>query len=73
VLDLDETLAHASNEMIVAPDMKFLLTTPHGNAPVYVRFRPYAKEFIEQMAQYYELVVFTASLNAVFLFLTVNI
>jgi len=47
VLDLDETLVHAQGD---SQDL----------AEIHVKVRPGAKEFIEEMSKYYELVIFTA-------------
>ena len=49
VLDLDETLIHYVEE--------------DNNA--FIQIRPYAEEFIEQMSNYFELVVFTAAMKDV--------
>lgn len=47
VLDLDETLVHYEDNGVTG---QFFL-------------RPFAQEFIEEMANYYELVIFTAALQ----------
>jgi len=47
VLDLDETLVHT-------------IASPISLQECIVKLRPGAKEFIEEMAKYYELVIFTA-------------
>lgn len=60
VLDLDETLVHASFKPILAPDV----VIPVRNETIYVAFRPGAQEFVERMAKIYELVVFTASVES---------
>jgi len=63
VLDLDETLVHASFEPVDGPDfivpVKFSGTTHHA----YVRVRPGAQQFLTAMAPMFEIVVFTASLQ----------
>jgi Dullard-like phosphatase family protein len=60
VLDLDETLVHASFKPILAPDVVISVR----KETIYVVFRPGAEEFIEKMAKLYELVVFTASVES---------
>lgn len=52
VLDLDETLIHYVEE--------------ENNA--FIQIRPYAEEFLEEMSNYYELVIFTAAMKDVICF-----
>jgi len=33
------------------------------NFEIYVKLRPFAKEFIKEMSKYYEIVIFTASVQ----------
>mmetsp|Transcript_21890 Transcript_21890/g.31405 ORF Transcript_21890/g.31405 Transcript_21890/m.31405 type:complete len:296 (-) Transcript_21890:96-983(-) len=63
VLDLDETLVHSSFRVV--PDVDFIIpvqvdSTVHS---VYVAKRPFVDTFLTEMAQHYEIVVYTASLN----------
>lgn len=51
VLDLDETLVHFVEE----------------NDSAYIQIRPGAEDFLEEMSRYYEIVVFTAAMQDVFL------
>eukprot|EP00004_Rigifila_ramosa_P015057 TRINITY_DN3476_c0_g1_i1.p2 TRINITY_DN3476_c0_g1~~TRINITY_DN3476_c0_g1_i1.p2 ORF type:complete len:406 (-),score=83.09 TRINITY_DN3476_c0_g1_i1:201-1325(-) len=61
VLDLDETLVHCSTTPLQPHDLRFPVMF-HGNEyQVYVRKRPYCEEFLRQVAQWFEVVVFTAS------------
>jgi len=53
VLDLDETLVHYEESQNQG---KFLI-------------RPYAYEFIEEMAKYYEVIIFTAAMQDVYYYL----
>lgn len=61
VLDLDETLVHCSVEPIPKPDVIFPVLFNGVNYQVHVRKRPYLDFFLENIAPYYEVVLFTAS------------
>ena len=61
VLDLDETLVHSSFVQIPEPDFTFNLNAVPQSVPVYVLIRPHAKEFIQLLAQKFELIIFTAA------------
>jgi RNA polymerase II subunit A small phosphatase-like protein len=61
VLDLDETLIHSSFAEMSDADLSFSFGDDEDAHNVYVRVRPGAKEFIAELAPFYELVVFTAS------------
>jgi len=69
VLDLDETLVHSSfnyvanSDILVDIDIDDPNTGTTMNARIYVYKRPHVDEFLQAMAQYYELCVFTASLR----------
>lgn len=65
VLDLDETLVHSSFQPTT--DCQYVIpVTIEGNVyKVYVYRRPGACEFIEHMSQFYEIIVYTASLKIV--------
>ena len=49
MLDLDETLVH--------------YVETENNA--FIQIRPYAEDFLEEISKYYEIIVFTASLEDV--------
>ena len=59
VLDIDETLVHASFKPI--PNADTIVSV--GKDKIHVKFRPGAEEFIEHMSKFYELIVFTASMD----------
>eukprot|EP00457_Paulinella_chromatophora_P001597 gb/GEZN01001599.1/.p1 GENE.gb/GEZN01001599.1/~~gb/GEZN01001599.1/.p1 ORF type:complete len:436 (+),score=46.19 gb/GEZN01001599.1/:252-1559(+) len=61
VLDLDETLVHCSVQPIDKPDLTFAFNFDSNDYQVYVRTRPHLFEFLQQVGQWYEIVVFTAS------------
>jgi CTD small phosphatase-like protein 2 len=61
VLDLDETLVHASTEPVANPDILFPVTWNNIDYRVYAMKRPYLEEFLDAAAQLFEVVVFTAS------------
>ncbi|CAI2365650.1 unnamed protein product [Moneuplotes crassus] len=60
VLDLDETLVHASFQSVLQADV----VIPVKKEILHVQFRPGAQEFIRKMSKLYELVVFTASVES---------
>lgn len=65
LFDLDETLAHCvRGTPEVPPDVTLEITTPKG-FKVQAKFnvRPYTKEMLELVNQYYEVGIFTASQN----------
>lgn len=62
VLDLDETLVHSTFEPTDDSDLVVRVTIEGGNYNVYVKIRPGLDEFLEEVAEYYEVVVFTASM-----------
>ncbi|WFC95148.1 protein-serine/threonine phosphatase [Malassezia brasiliensis] len=63
VLDLDETLVHSSFKMVPNADFVVPVEIDGVTHNVYVIKRPGVDEFLRQMGQLYEVVVFTASLN----------
>lgn len=62
VLDLDETLVHCEFKENPNFNHESILEVIHKGLTyqVYIRRRPYLKEFLTQMSQYYELIIFTA-------------
>lgn len=65
VLDLDETLVHSSFQPTANCQYVIPVTIDGTVYKVYVYRRPGACEFIERMSQFYEIVVYTASLKIV--------
>ncbi|KAJ2880436.1 hypothetical protein H4R27_004723 [Coemansia aciculifera] len=63
VLDLDETLVHSSFREVEHPDYVVPVILEGQEHNVYVLKRPGVDEFMRIMGQYYEIVVFTASLS----------
>lgn len=62
VLDLDETLVHASLTPQPNSDCQFEVVMPDGTQyAVYVKLRPGLMEFLKRLSENYELVLFTAS------------
>ncbi|MES1907594.1 MAG: hypothetical protein MHM6MM_000683 [Cercozoa sp. M6MM] len=61
VLDLDETLVHCAIEPIPNPDARFPVDFGGMRYTVYARRRPGFAEFLEQVSQWFEIVIFTAS------------
>ena len=59
VLDLDETLVHASFTPTTEASITLKL-----NTNIYVRLRPHLANFLGRMSKIYEIVAFTASLEA---------
>mmetsp|Transcript_29445 Transcript_29445/g.67715 ORF Transcript_29445/g.67715 Transcript_29445/m.67715 type:complete len:568 (-) Transcript_29445:606-2309(-) len=63
VLDLDETLVHSSFRAVPGADFVIPVQIEDVVHFVYVAKRPGVDEFLLDMARYYEIVVYTASLN----------
>ncbi|KAF4027415.1 NLI interacting factor-like phosphatase domain-containing protein [Phytophthora infestans] len=63
VLDLDETLVHSSFRPTNNYDFIIPVEIDGSTHLVYVCKRPGAEEFLIEMAKYYEIVVYTASLS----------
>ena len=65
VIDLDETLVHSFFD--VNPPRKaeisFEILLENKNTQIYTLIRPGAIEFIEKMSEFFEIVIFTASLS----------
>eukprot|EP00668_Euglena_longa_P015365 GGOE01019439.1.p1 GENE.GGOE01019439.1~~GGOE01019439.1.p1 ORF type:complete len:284 (-),score=43.54 GGOE01019439.1:363-1214(-) len=60
VLDLDETLVHSSFEPIPA-DHVIPIVVEGSKQMVYVKVRPFAKEFLDRVSMLFEVVLLTAS------------
>ena len=62
ILDLDETLVHSSftpfekNDIVLEVDFEGVIYK------IYVLVRPFAKEFLNNVSKYFEVVIFTASI-----------
>ncbi|KAL0478961.1 hypothetical protein AKO1_007875 [Acrasis kona] len=64
VLDLDETLVHSSLEIQKQYD-RLLHVEMDGNLfDVYVKFRPYLFQFLQEVSKLYEIIVFTSSIES---------
>jgi len=63
VLDLDETLISSSSRHSPRHDISVNVSINGSPATFYVRKRPHVDQFLEAMAEMFELVVFTASLS----------
>ena len=63
VLDLDETLVHSSFKPPAKVDIILPVDIEGRVCHVYVLVRPGCAKFLNEMAKYYELVIFTASLS----------
>ena len=63
VLDLDETLVHSSFKPPKNPDIVLPVDIEGRLMHVYVLVRPGCIKFLTEMAKYYEVVIFTASLS----------
>lgn len=69
VLDLDETLIHSDNDSsrlnrsALPPDYILKVTIDKHPVKFFVHKRPFVDYFLETVAQWYELVIFTASME----------
>ena len=63
VLDLDETLVHSQFNQVRNPDYTIPVDIEGRIQHIYVMKRPGAEYFLQQMAQYFEVVIYTASLS----------
>lgn len=61
VLDLDETLVHCTTDPIADYDQTFNVNFNGHKYCVYMRKRPFMRDFLERCAQWFEVVIFTAS------------
>lgn len=62
LLDLDETMVHASVQN-VSHDVSFLVDMTTHQVPIFVKIRPYLAHFLQVVSRLFEVAVFTASLN----------
>lgn len=61
VLDLDETLVHSTLEPCKDADFAFPVNFNLKEHTIYVRCRPFLKNFMEKVATLFETIIFTAS------------
>ena len=63
IVDLDETLVHSSFKPPEKADIVLPVEIDDKVCYVSVLVRPGAQEFLEKLAEFYEVVIFTASLS----------
>lgn len=63
LIDLDETLVHSSFTPVPNPDIILQVEIDGHLNPVYVMIRPGCFKFLEALSPYYEMVIYTASLQ----------
>lgn len=63
VLDIDETLVHASFNTAKPFDTRLTIETETERGYIYVAYRPRLREFLDFVAPLFEVVVFTASMS----------
>ena len=63
VIDLDETLVHSSFKYMKSHNFSVNVYIAGSFQGIYVNVRPYANEFLKQLSEIYEIVVWTASIS----------
>ena len=63
ILDLDETLVHSSFIPFKKNDIILNIESEGVIYNIYVLIRPYAEKFIKNIAKFFEIIVFTASIS----------
>eukprot|EP01083_Nonionella_stella_P071202 191134_1 len=61
VLDMDETLVHCSFEYMKDAEYQFALPFGDRTFDVYFKLRPYVHRFIDQVSEWFDVVLFTSS------------
>lgn len=61
VLDLDETLVHSTLGKCDGADFTYQMVCNNACSSVSVRKRPFLEEFLEKVAEMFEIIIFTAS------------
>ena len=62
IFDLDETLIHCNEDQSIKSDIKIPITFPTGEKiEAGINIRPFAFEILEQMSEFFEIIIFTAS------------
>ena len=64
VLDLDETLVHSSFFPFRKNDLVLHVNLDGVNYNIYVLIRPWVEQFIKEMGKIFEIIIFTASIEA---------
>jgi len=57
VLDLDETLVHSSIEPQNNPDDVFLIEMNENRYTIYVKYRPFMRQFLKWCRKHFEVVI----------------
>jgi len=61
VLDLDQTLIHATPQLPTTEDDHYFATTDRDGKVLYVHKRPYVDEFLFELRKYADLLLYTSA------------